>query len=598
MEMETSNSSKLSPQGKTMNGIPNSDAESHDTVPYSSSDDEYQHEGSIHATYQNGENRKDKEGICKHLKNLNLTDIKRRFRDEAIQKLLKKQEIVCDKCSRGMPYVWICLESFCSFLGCGRNENGHALEHFKLKNPNSENPSHCLCLNLSSKMLWCYSCDMEPLYGDADFSPQMIRDIIFPRKESDMDIDKKEESYKGLCGLSNLGNTCYMNAALQSISNCTPLTTYFRKCAQNLPSSKKYPLSSSYAALMNTMWSGKYRSVGPSNLCGVICDLFPVFRGWAQQDSQELLRCVLDRLHEELKHPVDSTYQETPKNEPQSTSGENKTKSEEKKRIEYKSPISEIFEGILQSKVKCMQCKKLSITKDRFYDLSVSVAVHRRPTYNPEKRPNTGNGWWSTFASYIGLTRKNTLLDDCLYSFCSTEELSGSDRYMCEHCKTLNDGEKTLSILKLPEILCIHIKRFRHDSYFSSKISDHVLFPLQGFDASPYCVNPEKNTLYDLVAVINHRGSLSGGHYVAYAKNHKNDKWYEFDDKTVTEVTEDIVKGVEAYVLFFQKQVPLSRKQEVKQIKSLIKSKLGLETPVYISNYWYSKWESMSDPGT
>jgi len=110
-------------------------------------------------------------------------------------------------------------------------------------------------------------------------------------------------------------------------------------------------------------------------------------------------------------------------------------------------------------------------------------------------------------------------------------------------------------------------------------------------------VNPEKNTLYDLVAVINHRGSLSGGHYVAYAKNHKNDKWYEFDDKTVTEVTEDIVKGVEAYVLFFQKQVPLSRKQEVKQIKSLIKSKLGLETPVYISNYWYSKWESMSDPG-
>jgi ubiquitin C-terminal hydrolase len=56
-----------------------------------------------------------------------------------------------------------------------------------------------------------------------------------------------------------------------------------------------------------------------------------------------------------------------------------------------------------------------------------------------------------------------------------------------------------------------------------------------------------KHTTYDLVAVINHRGGLGGGHYVAYAKNSLTSKWYEFDDRTVSEVDEDYVQNVEAY---------------------------------------------------
>jgi ubiquitin carboxyl-terminal hydrolase 20/33 len=41
-------------------------------------------------------------------------------------------------------------------------------------------------------------------------------------------------------------------------------------------------------------------------------------------------------------------------------------------------------------------------------------------------------------------------------------------------------------VLALPEMLCVHLKRFRHDLSYSSKISSPVHFPLAGLDMRPY----------------------------------------------------------------------------------------------------------------
>lgn len=58
--------------------------------------------------------------------------------------------------------------------------------------------------------------------------------------------------------------------------------------------------------------------------------------------------------------------------------------------------------------------------------------------------------------------------------------------YSCENCKKLRNGLKEVSILHLPEVMCIHLKRFRHDLMHSSKIGSHVSFPITGLDVSPY----------------------------------------------------------------------------------------------------------------
>lgn len=65
-------------------------------------------------------------------------------------------------------------------------------------------------------------------------------------------------------------------------------------------------------------------------------------------------------------------------------------------------------------------------------------------------------------------------------------------------------------------------------------------------------VDNEKHVEYDLYAVSNHYGGLGGGHYTAYAKN--GNKWFEFNDSSVRETSEDGVKGTGAYILFYRRK--------------------------------------------
>ena len=132
----------------------------------------------------------------------------------------------------------------------------------------------------------------------------------------------------------------------------------------------------------------------------------------------------------------------------------------------------------------------------------------------------------------------------------------------------------------LPQILCIHLKRFRHEVMYSFKISSHVSFPLEGLDLRPFLAKEctSQITTYDLLSVICHHGTagsesapapaptppsplgapsppespVAGGHYIAYCQNVINGQWYEFDDQYVTEVHETVVQNAEAYVLFYR----------------------------------------------
>jgi ubiquitin carboxyl-terminal hydrolase 20/33 len=71
-------------------------------------------------------------------------------------------------------------------------------------------------------------------------------------------------------------------------------------------------------------------------------------------------------------------------------------------------------------------------------------------------------------------------LQDCLSAFFSADELKGDNMYSCDKCCKLRNGVKYSKVLELPEILSIHLKRFRHELMYSSKISSHVSFPLEG----------------------------------------------------------------------------------------------------------------------
>lgn len=151
--------------------------------------------------------------------------------------------------------------------------------------------------------------------------------------------------------------------------------------------------------------------------------------------------------------------------------------------------------------------------------------------------------------------KKNIHLRDCLRLFTVKETLSKDDAWYCPTCKDFVQASKKFDLWKLPEILVIHLKRFSYDRYWRDKLDVLVEFPVNGLDLTEYVHCPdEPQPLYDLYAISNHFGGMGGGHYTAFAKNHDNGKWYNFDDSHVSQTSEDRLVTASAYVLFYRRR--------------------------------------------
>ncbi|KAJ5083903.1 hypothetical protein NUU61_008482 [Penicillium alfredii] len=123
-------------------------------------------------------------------------------------------------------------------------------------------------------------------------------------------------------------------------------------------------------------------------------------------------------------------------------------------------------------------------------------------------------------------------LDNCLTEFSKEEILSETDAWYCPRCKEHRQARKKFDLWKTPDILVVHLKRFGAQTRFSRlKLDTKVNFPIEGLDLSGRVQGPhdDKGFVYDLIGVDCHVGSMSGGHYTAYAKNFRTGKWCSYN---------------------------------------------------------------------
>ncbi|XP_078393582.1 ubiquitin carboxyl-terminal hydrolase 21 isoform X2 [Cetorhinus maximus] len=253
----------------------------------------------------------------------------------------------------------------------------------------------------------------------------------------------------------------------------------------------------------------------------------------SQQDAQEFLRFLMDRLHVEINRKTRKTPNimslsgtRVPSDNMERLRDDEKSMQMWKRYLERDdSKIVDLFVGQLNSTLRCTTCGYKSTTFEVFCDLSLPLP----------KRLSMGD---------------RVSLSECLSLFTAEEELDTDNAPLCGRCNQRKSSTKKLTIQRFPTFLVLHLNRFSLSHYGIRKSTTYVEFPLYGLSLRQCAANKAGNPIYDLYAVCNHTGTVNGGHYTAYCKS--GGKWHVYNDSRVSLMQENQVVSTEAYVLFYQ----------------------------------------------
>ncbi|XP_072305947.1 ubiquitin carboxyl-terminal hydrolase 21 isoform X2 [Eucyclogobius newberryi] len=334
----------------------------------------------------------------------------------------------------------------------------------------------------------------------------------------------------GRVGLRNIGNTCFLNAIVQCLSHTYGLRDYclLKSYRHEMFSKEDAKLMEAFTKVLSGLWdvNGDDRAVNPKHFYNVFKEAVPYFSGYSQQDAQEFLRFLLDKLHTEInRRPYVRRVKETEQKYAGFRLSEEAASMWKRHLERDDSRIVDLFAGQLRSSLHCSVCSHYSNTFDVFCDLSLPIP----------KRRSGGE----------------VTLKECLDLFSQEERLDKENSPMCERCNRRTDSTKRLSIQRFPQVIVIHLNRFTTSRWTISKSTVHVSFPLTNLDLGPYGPVDSGPILYNLYAICNHSGTVNMGHYTACCLD--ENKWCFYNDSSVTQVSENQLQTNQAYVLFYKR---------------------------------------------
>ena len=198
-------------------------------------------------------------------------------------------------------------------------------------------------------------------------------------KKNEMSIFTGLNTKNGLVGLLNLGNTCYMNSALQCLSNCEYLTKYFllNYYKRELNLTSKYgsggKIAESYANLLIKLWKETKEYINPFEFFKTFVSNVKMFANNSQHDSHEMLIYLLEKLHEDLNRNKEKEYielNEKGENEDDISACNRWWETHQKR---DNSIIMDLFSGQYKSTLRCPFCDRISITYDQFSCLELPI---------------------------------------------------------------------------------------------------------------------------------------------------------------------------------------------------------------------------------
>ena len=333
---------------------------------------------------------------------------------------------------------------------------------------------------------------------------------------------------KGLTGLANLGNTCFINTTLQCLSHTYELNKFLEGDFKYLLNKGKSRILEEYNELRELMWS-RNCIISPGKFLKSIHEIAEekdrdIFTGFAQNDLPEFLLFIIDCFHEAIYREVDMEIKGDSVNKKDDLAIKCYTMMKNMYSKEY-SEILKLFYGIHVSSIYYQSNGKCSSqTPEPFFVINLPIPHEPNPTLHD---------CFKLYTQMETLDEDNVLIDD-----------KTGEKHMIK---------RQIQFFKLPDVLIIDLKRFNN---MMSKNQSKVDIPLKNLDLSQF-VNGYNKTqyVYDLYGVCNHSGSVMGGHYTANVLN-ANGKWYSFNDRNVQEIKDNnSVITNKAYCLFYRKKI-------------------------------------------
>ena len=188
------------------------------------------------------------------------------------------------------------------------------------------------------------------------------------------------------------------------------------------------------------------------------------------------------------------------------------------------------------------------LTSSDFSDNIIKQTIH--VSVNPDKLKSSAGIRWDLIGQLIDNKESHeTTLDDCLRFSSAEIQLDDSNMWQCPTCSKPVKAIRSTKIISTPNILAIHLSRFKLVNGQYTKDRQQVAFT-EDLDMSQYTQNGESCS-YKLFGVVDHSGDMRGGHYTASLK--VDGQWTKFSDNALTPLDREITNSPNAYILFYQK---------------------------------------------